>query len=124
MLISLGMLLLHLLAPWGSSRRSMQGIALSWENRAFSFFLLKDITHTLCFSVHGSAPDIEGKGIANPIASIRSAAMMLRHLGYTKGADRIDNAVNSVLREGSLLTPDLGGKATMNDVQEAILRRI
>jgi len=77
-----------------------------------------------CFSVHGSAPDIEGQGIANPIASIRSAAMMLRHLGYTKGADRIDNAVNAVLREGTLLTPDLGGKASMVDVQDAILRRI
>ncbi|KAE9385678.1 mitochondrial NAD-homo-isocitrate dehydrogenase LysB [Gymnopus androsaceus JB14] len=58
--------------------------------------------------VHGSAPDIFGQGIANPVASIRSAALMLRHLGYTQAADRIDNAVDSVLREGQLLTPTLG----------------
>ncbi|GAW10165.1 mitochondrial NAD-homo-isocitrate dehydrogenase [Lentinula edodes] len=61
--------------------------------------------------VHGSAPDIFGQGIANPVASIRSAALMLRHLGYTEAAHRIDNAVDSVLREGQLLTPDLGGTA-------------
>ncbi|TFY78637.1 hypothetical protein EWM64_g5375 [Hericium alpestre] len=74
--------------------------------------------------VHGSAPDIEGKGIANPIAAIRSAALMLRHLGYEKGADRVDNAVNSVLREGQFATPDLGGKSTTAEVLDAILKRI
>lgn len=75
-------------------------------------------------SVHGSAPDIEGKGIANPLASIRSAALMLRHLGYGKGADRIDTAVNAVIREGQVLTPDLGGKSSTNDVVDAVLKRI
>jgi homoisocitrate dehydrogenase len=74
--------------------------------------------------VHGSAPDIEGKGIANPLASIRSAALMLRHLGYTQGADRLDTAVDQVIREGQFLTPDLKGKSTTNEVLEAVLRRL
>jgi len=74
--------------------------------------------------VHGSAPDIEGKGIANPLASIRSAALMLRHLGYTQGADRLDTAVDQVIREGQFLTPDLKGKSTTNEVLEAVLRKL
>ncbi|KAF8915813.1 mitochondrial NAD-homo-isocitrate dehydrogenase LysB [Mucidula mucida] len=74
--------------------------------------------------VHGSAPDIVGQNIANPIASIRSAALMLRHLGYTKGADRIDAAVDSVVREAEYLTPDLGGKAKTDAVVDAVVRRI
>jgi len=74
--------------------------------------------------VHGSAPDIEGKGIANPLASIRSAALMLRRLGYTKGADRLDAAVDQVIREGLILTPDLKGKSTTNEVLEAVLRKV
>ncbi|KAL0070927.1 homoisocitrate dehydrogenase [Marasmius tenuissimus] len=74
--------------------------------------------------VHGSAPDIVGQNIANPIASIRSAALMLRHLGYAKGADRIDAAVDSVIREGTLLTPDLGGKSKTSEVVDAIVKRI
>lgn len=74
--------------------------------------------------VHGSAPDIEGKGIANPLASIRSAALMLRHLGYTNGADRLDDAVNAVLREGTTLTPDLNGKSTTQEVLQAVLKRL
>ncbi|PPQ95512.1 hypothetical protein CVT26_008540 [Gymnopilus dilepis] len=74
--------------------------------------------------VHGSAPDIEGKGIANPIASIRSAALMLRRLDYTKAADRIDKAVDQVIREGRFLTPDLKGKSTTSEVLEAVLSKI
>ncbi|TEB35366.1 homoisocitrate dehydrogenase [Coprinellus micaceus] len=74
--------------------------------------------------VHGSAPDIEGKGIANPIASIRSAALMLRHLGYTKGADRLDVAVDQVIREGRFLTPDLKGKSTTREVLDAVLGKL
>lgn len=75
-------------------------------------------------SVHGSAPDIEGKGIANPLASIRSAALMLRHLGYTEGADRLDLAVNQVIREGRFLTPDLKGTSTTEEVLQAVLSKI
>lgn len=74
--------------------------------------------------MHGSAPDIEGKGIANPVASICSAALMLRHMGYDKGADRIDNAVNEVMREGNVSTPDLNGTSKMQDVVDAIVKRI
>ncbi|TFK76172.1 mitochondrial NAD-homo-isocitrate dehydrogenase LysB [Pluteus cervinus] len=72
--------------------------------------------------VHGSAPDIAGQGIANPLASIRSAALMLRHLGYTKGADRLDVAVDQVIREGQTLTPDLKGTSTTSEVLDAVLR--
>ena len=78
----------------------------------------------LTYSVHGSAPDIEGKGIANPLASIRSAALMLRFMGYNAGADRIDQAVNQVVREGEVLTPDLGGKSTTQEVLEAVLKKL
>ncbi|CAE6417454.1 unnamed protein product [Rhizoctonia solani] len=74
--------------------------------------------------VHGSAPDIAGKGIANPIAAIRSAAMLLSHLGHHAPAQRINNAVDEVLREGQLLTPDLGGKSTTAEVTNAILKKI
>jgi homoisocitrate dehydrogenase len=49
---------------------------------------------------------------------------MLRHLGYLKGADRIDSAVDSVVRDGQLLTPDLGGKAKTSEVVDAIVKRI
>ena len=74
--------------------------------------------------MHGSAPDIAGKGIANPIASIRSAALMLRRLGYAQGADRLDKAVDEVVREGTILTPDLGGKSTTQEVTDAIIKRL
>ncbi|PPQ81788.1 hypothetical protein CVT24_005436 [Panaeolus cyanescens] len=74
--------------------------------------------------VHGSAPDIEGKGIANPLASIRSAALMLRHLGYVKGADRLDNAVDAVIRDGRILTPDLKGTSTTDEVLQAVLKQL
>lgn len=74
--------------------------------------------------VHGSAPDIAGKGIANPLASIRSAALMLRHLGYLKGGDRLDSAVEQVLREGTTLTPDLKGKSTTQEVLDAVLKKL
>lgn len=75
-------------------------------------------------SVHGSAPDIEGKGIANPLAAIRSAALMLRFQGHTAGADRIDRAVDQVIREGQVLTPDLGGKSKTQEVLEAVLKKL
>jgi homoisocitrate dehydrogenase len=75
-------------------------------------------------SVHGSAPDIAGQSIANPLASIRSAALMLRHLGYSIGADRIDKAVDEVIRDGKVLTPDLGGRAKTGEVLDEVLRRI
>ena len=62
--------------------------------------------------VHGSAPDIAGKGIANPIGQIWSGAMMLEHLGHKDAADAIVKAIEVVLGEAKALTPDMGGKAT------------
>ena len=58
--------------------------------------------------VHGSAPDIAGKGLANPIAMILSGAMMLRHLGERAAAERVERAVDAVLGAGVVRTPDLG----------------
>jgi methanogen homoisocitrate dehydrogenase len=71
--------------------------------------------------VHGSAPDISGKGIANPIGAILSAKMMLEYLGEKGAAKKIENAVENVLREGKKLTPDLGGDSTTNETTEAII---
>ncbi|HHY71114.1 MAG TPA: isocitrate/isopropylmalate dehydrogenase family protein, partial [Thermoanaerobacterales bacterium] len=67
-------------------------------------------------AVHGSAPDIAGKNIANPLALLLSAVEMLRHLGELKAAESIQKAVNDLLKERNCLTPDLGGSATTNDI--------
>ncbi len=70
--------------------------------------------------IHGSAPDIAGKGIANPIAAIWAGAMMLDHLGERASHDRILKSIESVLAEGSVKTPDLGGRAATADMAKAI----
>ena len=70
--------------------------------------------------VHGSAPDIAGKGIANPIGQIWSGAMMLEHLGHAEAATAIEQAIETVLQEPRLHTPDLGGTATTLDLGKAI----
>jgi tartrate dehydrogenase/decarboxylase/D-malate dehydrogenase len=71
--------------------------------------------------VHGSAPDIAGKGIANPLAAILSAALLFDHLGLSRGAGAIRRAVAAVLKAGRPRTPDLGGSARTGDVTEAVL---
>jgi len=71
-------------------------------------------------AVHGSAPDIAGKNLANPIALILSATLLLDHIGEHQAADRVRAAVNAVLREGKKLTRDLGGTAGTTEVAEAI----
>jgi tartrate dehydrogenase/decarboxylase/D-malate dehydrogenase len=71
--------------------------------------------------VHGSAPDIAGKGIANPLAAILSAGMMLNHLGLENSAAAIRDAVAAVLKAGKVRTPDLGGNATTVHVADAVL---
>lgn len=71
--------------------------------------------------VHGSAPDIAGKGIANPLAAVLSAALMLDHLGLAKSAKAIRDAVANVLKDGKVRTPDLGGKATTTDMGDAVV---
>jgi tartrate dehydrogenase/decarboxylase/D-malate dehydrogenase len=70
--------------------------------------------------IHGSAPDIAGKGIANPIAAIWAGAMMLDHLGERAAHDRILSAIESVLADERVKTPDLGGRATTADMTGAV----
>ena len=70
--------------------------------------------------VHGSAPDIAGKGIANPIGQIWSGAMMLRHLGAVEAADAVEDAIATVLASGQARTPDIGGSASTEDLGQAI----
>ena len=82
-------------------------------------------THPSMFEpVHGSAPDIVGRGIANPIGTIWAGAMMLQHLGYPAVHDAVLAAIESVLREGKRLTPDMGGKATTTLLGKAIAAAI
>ena len=71
--------------------------------------------------VHGSAPDIAGKGIANPLAAILSAGLLLEHLGAPQGAAAIRRAVAAVLKAGKTRTPDLGGNAKTIEMAEAVL---
>jgi tartrate dehydrogenase/decarboxylase/D-malate dehydrogenase len=70
--------------------------------------------------VHGSAPDIAGKGLANPIAQIWTGAMMLEHLGEAEAARAVVAAIERVVKEGTVLTRDLGGTASTTAVGEAI----
>jgi isocitrate dehydrogenase (NAD+) len=75
-------------------------------------------------AVHGSAPDIAGKGIANPLALMLSAAMMLDHVGMQDKATRMRTAIDKVLRVDNVRTGDLGGRATTKDFTAAIIRRL
>jgi isocitrate dehydrogenase (NAD+) len=72
-------------------------------------------------AVHGTAPDIAGKNIANPVAAVLSGAMLADYLGYKNAAACIRKAVGDVLRAGHTLTPDLSGRATTTEMTEAIL---
>lgn len=74
--------------------------------------------------VHGSAPEIAGRGVANPVATILSAAMMLRHLGETARALAIEHSVEIVLLGGRHVTPDLGGSAATQEMTEAIMAQL
>ncbi|MCA1727532.1 MAG: isocitrate/isopropylmalate dehydrogenase family protein [Actinobacteria bacterium] len=74
--------------------------------------------------VHGSAPDIAGKGLANPIAMILSAAMMLRHISQPTAAARVEAAVHGLLADRDTLTGDLGGSASTDQLAEALIARL
>ena len=87
------------------------GANLGWEYAVFE-------------PVHGSAPDIAGKGVANPIAMILSGAMLLRHVGEPDAAARVESAVDAVLADGEARTPDLGGNGTTDTLAEAIGTRV
>jgi isocitrate dehydrogenase (NAD+) len=75
-------------------------------------------------AVHGSAPDIAGKGIANPTALLFSGVLMLRHLGENEAADRVLKGAFAVLKRGEVRTPDLGGKSTTKEYAEALVREL
>ncbi len=72
-------------------------------------------------AVHGTAPDIAGQGIANPTALLRASTMMLEHLDKNDKAERLDNAINTVLEEGETLTGDLGGNADTEEFTNAVI---
>jgi tartrate dehydrogenase/decarboxylase / D-malate dehydrogenase len=74
--------------------------------------------------VHGSGPDIAGKGVANPMATIMSVGMMLQHLGLYEAAKNIEAAVASVLAGGSARTPDLGGTSRTSEVTDAVVQKL
>jgi tartrate dehydrogenase/decarboxylase/D-malate dehydrogenase len=74
--------------------------------------------------VHGSAPDIAGKGIANPLAAVLSAALMLDHLGLSASAKGVRDAVAKVLADGAVRTPDLGGSGTTTQMGDAVVAAI
>jgi tartrate dehydrogenase/decarboxylase/D-malate dehydrogenase len=74
--------------------------------------------------VHGSAPDIAGKGIANPIGQIWSGAMMLRHFGEEQAADAVEKAIEAVLADPKFRTADIGGNAKTEDVGKAIAAKL
>ncbi|MDB4951621.1 MAG: Isocitrate dehydrogenase [Gemmatimonadetes bacterium] len=75
-------------------------------------------------AVHGSAPDIAGKNVANPAALLLAAVMMLQHMGMREQAERIRLALEATIREGDALTPDLGGAGTTDSFTDAVLRRL
>ena len=74
--------------------------------------------------VHGSAPDIAGRGIANPIAAIWTSALMMEHLGETAASERIMQALKAVTGEKKIRTPDLGGKNTTEEFAAAVIEKI
>ena len=75
-------------------------------------------------AVHGSAPDIAGQNVANPTAMIRSAVMMLRHIGEEDAAAAIEQSIFDMYREGDVLTPDVGGDATTSEFADALAERV
>jgi isocitrate dehydrogenase (NAD+) len=75
-------------------------------------------------AVHGSAPDIAGKGLANPSAQMLAAAMMLDHVGELDRAQRLRKAIEQVIVRDGVRTPDLGGSATTQEFGDAVARRV
>ena len=74
--------------------------------------------------MHGSAPDIAGKGIVNPLAAIFSAGMMLEHLVSAEAGAAVERAVAAVLAEGKALTRDLGGTSSTEQAADAVLAKL
>jgi len=80
--------------------------------------------HAVFEAVHGSAPDIAGQGLANPMAVVRSAAMLLEHVGHAQAAGRIEQAVTRTLERREGLTRDLGGTGTTQSITDAIIQNL
>jgi isocitrate dehydrogenase (NAD+) len=80
--------------------------------------------HAVFEAVHGSAPDIAGKGVANPTALMQSAALMLLHLGEEAAARRLQRAIEDVYAEGTHLTRDVGGQASTREFTDAVIDRL
>src|SRR5260370_15621841 len=80
--------------------------------------------HAVFEAVHGSAPDLAGKGLANPIAVIRSAALMLEHIGQPRVYHRIEASVRKTLAEGRGLTRDLGGDGNTATITERLIANL
>ncbi|MBM3796505.1 MAG: isocitrate/isopropylmalate dehydrogenase family protein [Acidobacteria bacterium] len=80
--------------------------------------------HAVFEAVHGSAPDIAGRGIANPTALLLSSVMMLRHLLELSAADRLQNAIEMVYKDAKFLTADVGGNATTNQFADAVISHL
>jgi isocitrate dehydrogenase (NAD+) len=80
--------------------------------------------HAIFEAVHGTAPDIAGKGLANPTALMQSAVLMLAHLGEREASRRLQTAINTVYAEAEHLTGDVGGRASTAEFTEAVIRRI
>lgn len=74
--------------------------------------------------IHGSAPDIAGQGIANPIGTHWAIVMMLDHLGLKQEADLLMSAIENVLAAGKIRTPDIGGHSTTTEMTDAIIQQI
>jgi isocitrate dehydrogenase (NAD+) len=80
--------------------------------------------HAIFEAVHGTAPDIAGKGLANPTALMQSAVLMLAHLGERGAADRLQNAIHQVYAEARHLTGDVGGKASTDEFTDAVIAKL
>jgi isocitrate dehydrogenase (NAD+) len=80
--------------------------------------------HAVFEAVHGSAPDIAGRGIANPTALMLSSVMMLEHLGERTAAERLQRAIEAVYTEGTRLTRDVGGQASTSQFTDAVIAKL
>ncbi len=80
--------------------------------------------HAIFEAVHGTAPDIAGKGLANPTALMQSAVLMLAHIGERDAAARLQQAIHQVYAEGRHLTGDVGGKASTAEFTDAVIANL
>ena len=98
------------------------GVKISWDIQQVEQKALDVFGDTL--PVHGSAPEIVGKNIANPAALMLSGALMLRHIKETAAGDRLESAVLNVIREANVRTADLGGNAGTLEFAEAVAAKL